>query len=80
VFLGHAITRQQNVSEQTAQVIAAEVRKLLDTALATGRTLLTERRAEWDTLVQGLLYYETLSGEDIDDLLAGKAPSRQLNL
>jgi cell division protease FtsH len=79
VFLGHSITRQHNVSEQTAQLIAAEVRKLLDAALATGRALLTERRAEWDTLVQGLLYYETLSGEDIDDLLAGKAPARQLN-
>jgi cell division protease FtsH len=74
VFLGHSITRQHNIGEHTAQLIALEVRKLIDAALATGRAILGEHRAELETLVQGLLYYETLSGEDIDNLLAGGGP------
>jgi cell division protease FtsH len=77
VFLGHSIARQQNISEHTAQIIAAEVRKLLDAALAQGRAILSAHRSELDTLAQGLMLYETLSGEDIEGLLAGRAPTRE---
>jgi cell division protease FtsH len=77
VFLGHSIARQQNVSEHTAQIIAVEVRKLLDAALAQGRAILSAHRSELDTLAQGLMLYETLSGEDIEGLLAGRAPTRE---
>jgi cell division protease FtsH len=77
VFLGHSIARQQNISEHTAQIIAVEVRKLLDAALAQGRAILSSHRGELDTLAQGLILYETLSGEDIEGLLAGRAPTRE---
>ena len=76
VFLGHSITRQQNISEHTAQIITAEVRKLIDAALAEGESILIAHRTELDTLAQGLLVYETLSGEEISELLAGRAPVR----
>jgi cell division protease FtsH len=76
VFLGHSISRQQNVSEHTAQIIATEVRKLIDAALAQGEAILLAHRSEMDTLAQGLLRYETLSGEDIAELLAGRTPVR----
>ncbi len=76
VFLGHSVARRQNVSEQTAQTIAVEVRKLIDAALAQARRILTARRAELETLAQGLLRYETLSGEEIRSLLAGGQPVR----
>jgi cell division protease FtsH len=76
VFLGHSISRQQNISEHTAQIIATEVRKLIDAALAQGESILLAHRTEVDTLAQGLLLYETLSGEDIGELLAGRDPMR----
>jgi cell division protease FtsH len=76
VFLGHSIARQQNISEHTAQIIAVEVRKLIDAALAQGESILLAHRSEVDTLAQGLLLYETLSGEDIAELLAGRTPVR----
>jgi cell division protease FtsH len=76
VFLGHSITRQQNISEHTAQIITAEVRKLIDAALAEGESILIAHRTELDTLAQGLLVYETLSGEEISELLAGRSPVR----
>src|ERR1700743_1967316 len=43
VFLGHSVSRTQNVSEATAQKIDAEIRKIIDTAYARARDLLTTR-------------------------------------
>ncbi len=77
VFLGHSVARQQSVSEQTAQVIAVEVRKLIDAAVAQARRILTARRGELETLAEGLLRYETLSGDEIRSLLAGRLPARE---
>jgi cell division protease FtsH len=76
VFLGHSVSRQQNVSEQTAQKIDAEIRRLVETGLSEARHILTEYRNELETLAQGLLEYETLSGDEIRGLLAGKPPVR----
>jgi cell division protease FtsH len=73
VFLGHSVARQQNVSEQTAQLIATEVRKLIDAALAQSRDILTAHRRELDALAQALLRFETLTGAEIASLLAAQS-------
>jgi cell division protease FtsH len=78
VFLGHSVARQQNVSEETAQIIDAEVRRLIDDAYTEARSILTKKKQEWVTLAEGLLEYETLSGEEIKQLIAGNRPSRDL--
>jgi cell division protease FtsH len=79
VFLGHSVSRTQNVSEATAQKIDAEVKKLVDTALGTARRVLTERRNDLDTLAKALLEYETLSGEEINALLRGEHIYREVS-
>jgi len=76
VFLGHSVARHQNVSEQTAQKIDAEIRRLIEDAYATARKILTKKKKDLETLAQGLLEYETLSGDEIRDLLKGKPPVR----
>ena len=76
VFLGHSVARHQNMSEETQQKIDAEVRRLIDEAYSRAREILTERKKDWNALAEGLLEYETLSGEEIRQLLAGKKPSR----
>ncbi|KAB2874862.1 MAG: ATP-dependent metallopeptidase FtsH/Yme1/Tma family protein [Bauldia sp.] len=76
VFLGHSVSRQQNVSEQTAQKIDAEIRRLVEAGLSEARHILTDHRDELETLAQGLLEYETLSGDEIRGLLAGRRPVR----
>jgi cell division protease FtsH len=78
VFLGHSVARTQNVSEETAQIIDAEVRRLIEDAYTTARTILTKKKKDWIALAEGLLEYETLSGEEIKQLLAGKKPARDL--
>jgi cell division protease FtsH len=76
VFLGHSVARQQNISEETAEIIDAEVRRLTEEAYTTARQILTKKRKDWIALAEGLLEYETLSGEEIRQLLAGQKPSR----
>ena len=78
VFLGHSVARTQNVSEETAQIIDAEVRRLIDEAYSTAKQILTKKKKEWIALAEGLLEYETLSGEEIKQLIAGQKPSRDL--
>jgi cell division protease FtsH len=76
VFLGMSVARQQNVSEATSQMIDAEVRRLVEAGLEEARTILTSKKDDLETLAKGLLEYETLSGDEIKDLLAGKPPVR----
>ena len=76
VFLGQELTRSKSISGDTARIIEEEVRSLIDDANATARRILTEKKKDWETLAEGLLEYETLSGEEINELLKGNPPSR----
>ncbi|MBI5320953.1 ATP-dependent zinc metalloprotease FtsH [Bradyrhizobium sp.] len=77
VFLGMSMGRQQNISEATAQKIDAEVRRLVDEGYETARKILTEKKKDFETLAQALLEYETLTGEEITDVINGKKPNRE---
>jgi cell division protease FtsH len=77
VFLGYQVSRQQNVSEETNRKIDSEVRKLVETGLEEARTILTEKRADLEVLARGLLEFETLTGDEIKDLLNGIRPVRE---
>ncbi|MEM1045755.1 MAG: ATP-dependent zinc metalloprotease FtsH, partial [Pseudomonadota bacterium] len=77
VFLGHSVARQQNISEQTAQKIDAEVRRLVEHGLSEAKRILVDKSEDLEALAQGLLEYETLSGEEILNLLKGEPPVRE---
>ncbi len=76
VFLGHSVARTQNVSEETARKIDAEIKRLVDDGYKTARTILTKKKKDLEALAQGLLEYETLTGDEITELLKGNPPSR----
>jgi len=77
VFLGHSVARSQNVSEETARIIDAEVKKLVTHGWDEARKILKKKSADLEKLAQALLEYETLSGQEIKDLLEkGVAPNR----
>ena len=76
-FLGYSMGRQQKISEATQQLIDSEVRRLVQDAYDTAKRILTEKRSHLDALANGLLEFETLSGEEIINLLAGKRPTRE---
>ena len=77
VFLGHSVSRTQNISEATSQKIDSEVRRLVESGLGEARKILDEKRADLEKLAKGLIEYETLSGDEIKDLLLGKPPMRE---
>src|ERR1700729_426317 len=77
VFLGYSLGRQQNISEATAETIDQEVRRLVQEAHETATRILTERKADLETLASGLMEFETLSGDEIVGLLQGVRPVRE---
>jgi cell division protease FtsH len=76
VFLGQQLVRASHVSEETSKTIEEEVRKLVVGGMDSARRILTEQEAGWRAVAEGLLEYETLTGEEIKDLLTGKRPDR----
>ncbi len=76
VFLGHSVAKQQNVSEDTARQIDDQIRKIITHADKTCRAILKKHANQLETLAQSLLKYETLDGQEIEDLLAGKKIAR----
>ena len=76
VFLGHSVSRQQNISEATAQKIDSEIRGIVDTTYNKAKDILTKHLDDLHTLARGLLEYETLTGDEIVALLKGIPPVR----
>jgi cell division protease FtsH len=76
VFLGHSVTRTQNVSEQTAQLIDAEVREIVTTGYNRAKDILTTHIDELHALANALLEYETLTGEEIKRVISGEPIDR----
>ncbi|MEA1943212.1 MAG: ATP-dependent zinc metalloprotease FtsH [Pseudomonadota bacterium] len=76
VFLGQQLMQSRSISPETSRKIESEVKKLVDQGLDDAKRILTEKRKDWETLAEGLLEYETLTGQEIEDLLNGKPPSR----
>ncbi|MBN9056166.1 MAG: ATP-dependent zinc metalloprotease FtsH, partial [Rhizobiales bacterium] len=78
VFLGHSVAQQKNVSEATAQKIDNEIRRLIDEAYSEAKRIITEQNHEFVALAEGLLEYETLTGDEIKALIRGEKPARDL--
>lgn len=77
VFLGHSVAQTQNMSDETMRLIDAEVRRFVETGYKTAQDILRTHANELEIIAQGLLEYETLSGDEIEALLKGKQPSRE---
>ena len=76
VFLGRAVTQNKNMSEETARLVDAEIKRLLTEAHAQATEILKKYDKELETLAQALIEYETLSGDEIKDVIAGKPLNR----
>jgi cell division protease FtsH len=72
VFLGHSVTQNKNVSESTAQAIDGEIKAIIDNAYVKARKILVENIDGLHRLANGLLEYETLSLDEIKQVLRGE--------
>ena len=76
VFLGRSVQKHQNVSEETAKVIDSEIRVIVDTCYENARKILEDKINDLHAIAKGLIEYETLSGDEIMQLLRDGKISR----
>ena len=75
VFLGHSVTQHKSVSDDTANSIDLEIRRIIDTNYARAEKLLKENMDKLHTMAQALIKYETIDKDQIDEIMGGKVPS-----
>ena len=63
-----------SVSANTKEMIEDEVKQFIATAYEQAHAILIERKDEWERLAQGLLEYETLTGDQIKNVMRGDPP------
>jgi len=71
VFLGHAITQRQNMSEETAKLIDEEVRRIVTAGEKKARETLTSNRDKLEAITQALMEFETITGDEVGALMRG---------
>ena len=76
VFLGQQLVQSSHVSEETSKKIEEEVRELVQRGMDDARKIMTDFNDQWSAIAEGLLEYETLTGEEINGLLRGEKPER----
>ncbi|WP_050603172.1 ATP-dependent zinc metalloprotease FtsH [Ruegeria sp. 6PALISEP08] len=64
-----------SVSANTKEMIEEEVKRLIQQGYERAHQILTEKNEEWERLAQGLLEYETLTGEEIKRVMNGESPT-----
>ena len=69
IFLGRQIARQTHMSEETSKKVDLEIKKIVDAGYQRAKKILTEKLDDLHKLAKALLIYETLSGEEIKNLL-----------
>ena len=77
VFLGHSVARTQNMSDETQKLVDSEIHLIVDEGYDLATKLLKDKIDDLHTIANGLLEYETLTGDEINDLLKGKQPVRE---
>jgi cell division protease FtsH len=56
------------IAEETQKIVDKEVLRLVEEGYYTAKKIIIRKRKDLDTLAKCLLEYETLSGEEIQDL------------
>jgi len=77
VFLGRSVARTQSMSEETQKQVDSEVKVIVDKSYKDAQKIIKDKRKDLDIIAKGLLDYETLTGDEIINLLKGIDPTRE---
>src|ERR1700722_16662877 len=69
VFLGREMSRSKDYSEQTAQEIDIEVKRIIDNALKVARDITRDNREKLELIANALLEHETLEGSQVEEII-----------
>jgi len=68
MFIGKEVSRQQEMSEDTARKVDAEVSRLITESYEKARSMLVEKREWLELLAKALIEWETLDGDEVMEL------------
>lgn len=74
VFLGHSVTQHKAISDETAHTIDEEIRAIIDRNYERSENILKDNMDKLHLMAEALIKYETIDSDQIDDIMAGKAP------
>ncbi|SFR48824.1 ATP-dependent zinc metalloprotease FtsH [Thiomicrospira sp. ALE5] len=74
-FLGSS-SRTTAVSDETAKVIDAEVRRVIDENYKRSERILTEHKDKLDIMADALMQYETIDAQQIKNIMEGREPGK----
>ena len=72
VFLGRSVTQNKNMSEETARLVDAEIKRLVSDAHEEALKILKTKKKDWEKLAKAMMEYETLTGDEINAVLKGE--------
>jgi cell division protease FtsH len=72
VFLGHSVTQQRQISDDTAVAIDNEVRIIVDRNYQRSKDLLLANMDKLHTMAAALLRFETIDRDQIEDVMNGR--------
>jgi cell division protease FtsH len=74
VFLGRSVTKTTNISEETMRRVDTEVRRIIDEQYGIARKLIEDNSDKMHAMAKALLEWETIDGEQIEDIMHGRPP------
>ncbi len=75
VFLGHSVSRSKHISDDTQRIVDEEIRKLIDEGYQRAEKILRANLPILHAMAEALLKFETLDSSQIDEIMAGRAPT-----
>ena len=67
-----SVTQNKNMSEDTARLVDAEIKQFVLSAHQEATEILQKNKKEWERLAEALMEYETLTGDEIKQVIAGE--------
>ncbi len=74
VFLGRSVTQHKSMSDDTVRRIDEVVRTILDREYHRAKRILTEHLVQLHAMADALLEWETIDGDQINDIMEGRKP------
>jgi len=72
VFLGHSVARHKEISESTSGIIDQEIHTIIDRNYKRAEQILRENLDKLHLMSEGLIKYETIGLDQIQDVMAGR--------
>jgi len=74
VFLGRDVMTHKNMSNNVAEAVDMEIRRIIDEQYARARKIIEDNREKIELMTKSLLEWETLNADQLSDIMAGKQP------